>query len=53
MSRNYKFHNIDYIHNNPIESGFVTELTEWKYRSTRIFAEDQTVMKIDAISFLG
>lgn len=44
---------IDYIHNNRVESGFVTEPTEWKYSSARNFAEDNTVLEIDAIGFLG
>lgn len=44
---------IDYVHNNPVESGFVTEPTEWKYSSARNFAEDNTVLKIDDIGFLG
>lgn len=44
---------IDYIHNNPVESGFVTTSTEWKYSSARNFAEDNTVLKIDNIGFLG
>lgn len=43
---------IDYIHKNPIESGFVTEATEWKYSSARNFTEDHTVMEIDDIGFL-
>ena len=34
---------IDYVHNNPVESGFVTEPTEWKYSSARIFAGDDTI----------
>ncbi|GAB1855355.1 hypothetical protein MHTCC0001_01880 [Flavobacteriaceae bacterium MHTCC 0001] len=26
---------IDYIHNNPVESGFVTNAVDWKYSSAR------------------
>ncbi|MEA1785612.1 transposase [Arenibacter sp. GZD96] len=44
---------LDYIHNNPVEAGFVTEPTQWKYSSARNFAEDHTVLKIDDIGFLG
>lgn len=44
---------IDYIHNNPVQAGFVTEPTEWKYSSARNFAEDHTVLEIDDIGFLG
>lgn len=44
---------LDYIHNNPVESGFVSEPTQWKYSSARNFAEDHTVLEIDDIGFLG
>ncbi|SHI38321.1 hypothetical protein SAMN04488513_101135 [Pseudozobellia thermophila] len=39
---------IDYIHNNPVEAGFVTNAIDWKYSSARNYAEDQTVLKIDS-----
>lgn len=35
---------IDYIHNNPVESGFVTDPVDWKYSSARNYQEDQTVL---------
>lgn len=38
---------IDYIHNNPVESGFVTDSIDWKYSSARNYAEDETILKID------
>ena len=38
---------IDYIHNNPIVSGFVTKAEDWKYSSARNFQEDQTILRID------
>ena len=38
---------IDYIHNNPIESGFVTNVVDWKYSSARNFINDHTVLEID------
>ena len=38
---------IDYIHNNPVESGFVTDPIDWKYSSARNYQEDQTVLGID------
>ena len=44
---------IDYIHNNPVEAGFVTEPIEWKYSSARNFADDHTAVEIDNIGFLG
>lgn len=38
---------IDYIHNNPVETGFVTDPVDWKYSSSRNYADDETVLKID------
>lgn len=38
---------IQYIHNNPLEQGFVINPVEWKYSSARNYAEDETVLKID------
>ena len=44
---------IDYIHNNPVVSGFVTNPEDWKYSSARNFQEDNTILEIDEIGFLG
>ena len=38
---------IDYIHNNPVEQGFVTDPVDWKYSSARNYSGDETVLKID------
>lgn len=38
---------IDYVHNNPVEMGFVTNPIDWKYSSARNYQEDQTVLEID------
>lgn len=38
---------IDYIHNNPVEAGFVIEPMHWKYSSARNYMDDETVLKID------
>src|SRR5690606_458083 len=39
---------IDYIHNNPVVTGFVTDPVDWKYSSARnYYADDETVIKID------
>ncbi|NHF58981.1 transposase [Flavobacteriaceae bacterium TP-CH-4] len=43
---------LDYIHNNPIEAGFVTAPTHWKYSSARNIAEQDPAFEIDAIGFL-
>lgn len=44
---------IDYIHNNPIESGFVTNAEDWKYSSARNFMDDDTILEIDSTGFIG
>ena len=38
---------IDCIHNNPVESGFVTDPVDWKYSSARNYQQDQTILEID------
>ncbi len=43
---------LNYIHLNPVVSGFVTNPIDWKYSSARNFAEDHTILKIDDIGFL-
>ncbi|MCL6294905.1 REP-associated tyrosine transposase [Jejuia spongiicola] len=42
---------IDYIHNNPVESGFVTNTIDRKYSSARNYQDDNTVLEIDSIGF--
>ncbi|MBT8288772.1 MAG: transposase [Bacteroidia bacterium] len=44
---------LDYIHNNPVKSGFVTDPTHWKYSSARNFQDDQTVIEIDETGFIS
>ena len=39
---------IEYIHNNPVQSGFVTEPIDWKYSSARNYQDDHTILKIDS-----
>ena len=39
---------LDYIHNNPVESGFVLNPVDWKFSSARNYGDDdQTVLEID------
>ena len=39
---------LDYIHNNPVISGFVTDPIDWKYSSARNYANnDNTILEID------
>ena len=42
---------IEYIHNNPVKSGFVVHPEDWKYASARNFQEDHTVLQIDPMGF--
>ncbi|NER09447.1 REP element-mobilizing transposase RayT [Muriicola jejuensis] len=44
---------LDYIHKNPIRSGFVVHPEEWKFSSARNLQGDHSVMEIDDIGFLG
>lgn len=40
---------LNYVHENPVKSGFVTEAVDWKYSSARNYgSDDQTVLEIDA-----
>ncbi|MEW7281052.1 transposase [Aquimarina sp. 2201CG1-2-11] len=43
---------IDYIHNNPVVTGFVTNPVDWKYSSARNYQNDHTVIEIDSDGFL-
>ncbi|GAB3812266.1 REP-associated tyrosine transposase [Pontibacter rugosus] len=38
---------IDYIHNNPVEAGFVTEPEHWKYSSAIDYSGDKGVLEMD------
>lgn len=39
---------LSYIHNNPVESGFVTDPVDWKYSSARNYSNnDHMVLEID------
>jgi REP element-mobilizing transposase RayT len=39
---------LNYIHQNPVESGFVTVPIDWKYSSARNYGnDDQTILEID------
>lgn len=43
---------IDYIHNNPVVAGFVTNAIDWKYSSARNYQDDHTVLEIDSDGYL-
>ncbi len=44
---------IDYIHQNPVNAGFVVHPEDWKYSSAKNFQEDHTILEIDEIGFLA
>jgi len=41
---------LDYVHNNPIEAGFVTEPHYWKYSSAANYAGEPGVIKVEILS---
>ncbi|HKK59743.1 MAG TPA: transposase [Salinivirga sp.] len=41
---------IAYIHNNPVESGFVTKPEQWKYSSASNYAKMEEAIEIDKIN---
>ncbi|MDY8138851.1 REP-associated tyrosine transposase [Aquimarina sp. 2201CG5-10] len=43
---------INYIHNNPVEAGFVTDPIDWKYSSARNYQDDHIVLEIDSDGYL-
>ncbi len=43
---------INYIHNNPVVAGFVTNPIDWKYSSARNFQDDHSILPIDNIGLL-
>ncbi|WP_317043467.1 transposase [Nonlabens spongiae] len=43
---------LDYIHNNPVESGFVTRPIVWKYSSARNYADLPAEIEIDLVGFM-
>lgn len=42
---------INYIHNNPVVSGFVKNPEDWKYSSARNHQDDHSVLQIDSDGF--
>ncbi|MEP1095525.1 MAG: hypothetical protein ABJG78_10465 [Cyclobacteriaceae bacterium] len=40
---------VDYIHTNPVESGFVFELQHWKYSSAMDYSGGRGLLEIDLI----
>ena len=44
---------LDYIHQNPVEAGFVLRDIDWKYSSARNYAELPAVMDVDLVGFMG
>jgi putative transposase len=40
---------VDYIHNNPVEAGFVIEPWHWKYSSAIDYSGGKGILEIDYI----
>ena len=55
MSGKYKFHNpvtdqkLDYIHNNPVEAGFVWEGDFWQYSSAIDYSGGSGLVKLEVL----
>ncbi len=43
---------LDYIHNNPVEAGFVTKAEEWKYSSAIDYYEGKGLLEIIKLDIL-
>ena len=43
---------LDYIHNNPVEAGFVTNPIHWKSSSARNYADLPFQVEVDLVGFL-
>jgi len=43
---------LDYIHDNPVESGFVIRAVDWNYSSARNYAELPAEIEIDLVGFM-
>jgi REP-associated tyrosine transposase len=37
---------IDYIHNNPVTAGFVTDICDWKYSSAKTLAGEKGMLEL-------
>ena len=44
---------LDYIHNNPVVSGFVVNPEDWKHSSATNFNDEHSIMEIDDLGFMG
>jgi hypothetical protein len=44
---------IDYIHNNPVISGLVSDSFHYKYSSARKYQDDNSILEIDDSGFMG
>ncbi len=42
-------HKVDYIHNNPVVAGFVTEAHYWKYSSAIEYSGGKGILEIDFV----
>lgn len=40
---------VDYIHNNPVRAGFVTNPADWKYSSAKFYEDEESVLRITKV----
>jgi len=49
LSRKYKFPLKNYIHNNPVEAGFVEEAIHWKYSRANNYAGEKGQISVEIL----
>jgi hypothetical protein len=40
---------LDYIHNNPVERGYVDEAEHWRYSSARNYAGEEGLISVEVL----
>jgi putative transposase len=50
FSEKFVWDKINYIHNNPVESGLVKQAHEWVYSSASNYQEMESIIEIERIS---
>ena len=49
-SEKFVWDKINYIHNNPVEAGFVKQPQEWIYSSATNYQDMESIMEVETIS---
>lgn len=43
---------LDYIHNNPVKRGYVSEAVHWRYSSASNYAGKMGLIEVDILDFI-